>query len=59
VLLLALWLWRARRRRVNFNAGAEAGPGRLLLRLAEVTAWVGQAATVVSLMPVVTHALCI
>ena len=59
VLLLALWLWRARRRRVNFNAGAEAGHDRLLLRLAEVTAWVGLAATVVSLMPVVTHALCI
>ena len=58
VLVLALWLWRARRRRVN-NAGAAAGPGRLLLRLIELTAWVGLAATVVSLMPVVTHALCI
>jgi len=59
VMLLSLWLWRARRRRVNGNAGAAAGPGRLLLRLTELTAWVGLAATVVSLMPVVTHALCI
>jgi len=57
-LSLSLSLWRARRRRVN-NAGAAAGPGRLLLRLTELTAWVGLAATVVSLMPVVTHALCI
>jgi len=59
VALLALWLWRARRRRVNVDVGAAARPGRLLLRLTELTAWAGQAATVVSLMPVVTHALCI
>lgn len=60
VLVSALWVLRARRRRTGHrhHAGADGASG-LLLRLAEASAWMGLVATVVSLLPVATHSLCL
>lgn len=57
--LLALWLRRVRVRRRHINSAPPAGATPLLLRLAEMSAWVGLVATIVSLAPAATHALCL
>lgn len=57
--LLAAWVWRVRRRGLRAGLSRPEPPAALVLRLAEVSAWVGLLATVVSLMPVATHALCL
>lgn len=57
--LLALWVWRVRswRRHADLASPTTATP--LLLRLAEMSAWTGLLATLVSLLPTATHALCL
>ncbi len=59
VALLTLWLWRVRAWRGRTDPTPSAGATPLLQRLAEMSAWAGLAAILVSLLPTATHALCL